>query len=481
MTLREQLRAKLTAAKSALDAGNSEEYATLKAEAEALAQRVKDSDALTAMENDIGDDPTPIRPTLPAKTSGRQGTLPSVPDPKDEEPQTHPATKAAYVKRFGTIDAEVHQIMTEVHGGNYIEKYFEHKVAFRNYLRRGEKGLTPEQDRLLRELVLTPQWTQIALEEGIDSIKSYKATMVEASDILGGYTVPVDFNSKFIEELPEQSIMRNLATVITTSRDSVEMLKATGGNGKYTSPVRVSWVPETMAVGDMTSQNVQFGVERINVHTSMAEAVLSQNLVEDTAFPIESYLASKLAEAAAIDENDQFLTGSGVGRPWGILPGGANTRGMPEVNSGLASAIDWDSLIKLTWRVPAQYRNNNARWLAEKATYEYLALLKDGNGQYLWRRDWGNNATEGSQGHMAPLQGYGTLEHETMPSVAAQAYPMLFGDFSAYIIVDRIGMSIQRYLDGTQARQNTVLYVMKRRLGGQLMEPWKITALKVSA
>jgi HK97 family phage major capsid protein len=275
--------------------------------------------------------------------------------------------------------------------------------------------------------------------------------------------------------------MRQLATVISTSRDSVEMLKATGGDGRYTSPVRVSWVPETLSVGALTPQNVTFGTERIYVHTSMAEAVLSQNLIEDTAFPIESYLSSKLSEAAAIDENDMFLTGDGVGHPMGILPGGANSHAIRETVSGSNSAITWDGLISLTFNVPAQYRSARARWLAEKATYEDLALLKDANGQYLWRREWGNNAGEGSQGNMAPLMGYGTLEHEAMPSVATSAFPVLFGEFSGYYIVDRIGMTIQRFLDGTQARQNTVLYVMKRRLGGQLLEPWRLSVLKIAS
>lgn len=480
MSLREQLRAKLDAAKSALDAGNTEEYETLKGEALAIKSRIQQEDELIELENEVGEEPKSMRPTLPAKATGRQGTLPPAEEPR-EEYKTPTATKAAYVKKFGTIDEEVNQLMVEVHGKDYIEKYFAHKSAFNRYLRSGESRLDRDQEAILHEMVLTPNLMKSALIEGIDDVRSFKATMVEASDVLGGYTVPVDFSSKFIEELPEISIMRNLATVISTSRDSVEMLKATGADGKYSSPVRVSWVPETLAVGDLTPQNVTFGMERINVHTSMAEAVLSQNLVEDTAFPLESYLAKKLSEAAAVDENDQFLIGSGVGRPWGILPGAANTQGIPEVVSGFASTLDWDSLIGVTYAVPAQYRNAGARWLAEKSTYETVAKFKDGSGQYVWRREWGNNATEGSQGHMAPLQGYSTLEHEAMPSIAASAYPVLFGDFSAYHIVDRIGMTIQRYLDGTQARQNTVLYVMKRRLGGKLLEPWKLTALKVAA
>jgi HK97 family phage major capsid protein len=57
----------------------------------------------------------------------------------------------------------------------------------------------------------------------------------------------------------------------------------------------------------------------------------------------------------------------------------------------------------------------------------------------------------------------------------------VFGDLTGYTIVDRIGMTVERYLDSATARQNLVYYVMRRRLGGQVTEPWRLAAQLVSA
>ena len=39
---------------------------------------------------------------------------------------------------------------------------------------------------------------------------------------------------------------------------------------------------------------------------------------------------------------------------------------------------------------------------------------------------------------------------------------------------------LKRYLDSQTARQNLVYFVMRRRLGGELIETWKTVAHKVS-
>jgi HK97 family phage major capsid protein len=216
----------------------------------------------------------------------------------------------------------------------------------------------------------------------------------------------------------------------------------------------------------------------------MATVPMSRNLVEDAAFNIESYLSQKLAEASAIDEDNRFLTGDGVGKPQGILPGGTNGLSLTEVVSGGASTLTFGAsdkgLVPLTFGIAAQYRQN-AVWIAEKATYQAISQLTDGNGQYLWRSLFGNNSAQGGSNNLPALLGYPVLEQEAMPSIGSNAYPIIFGDLRGYTIVDRIGMQVERYLDSTTAVTNTIKYVMRRRLGGQVTEPWRFTVQKVAA
>jgi HK97 family phage major capsid protein len=256
-----------------------------------------------------------------------------------------------------------------------------------------------------------------------------------------------------------------------TSRDKVEIPVATGGDGQYTSAVRVTWVDETPTAG-ASETNLTFGMESVPVHTVMAETPLSRNLIEDAAFNIEGYLTEKFAEASAVDEDNRFLTGDANGKPQGILPDSGNSLSLTEAVSGAASTLTWDGLLTLVYSIDGQYRAN-ANLIAEKATYLAIRKLKDGEGQYLWQPD--NQA-----GQPTRLLGYPTLEQEAMPSITTNTYPIIFGDLRGYTIVDRIGMSVERYLDSSTARTNTVYYVMRRRLGGQVTEPWRFCVQKCS-
>ena len=73
------------------------------------------------------------------------------------------------------------------------------------------------------------------------------------------------------------------------------------------------------------------------------------------------------------------------------------------------------------------------------------------------------------------------VEATDMPDVAANAYPIVFGDFNqAYTIVDRVGLSVQRD-NFTQATAGNVRYVARRRVGGQVVLAEAIRKQKVSA
>ena len=382
--------------------------------------------------------------------------------------------KAAYVKRFGTPDQEIEGVLKDLHGSNYVGAYWDQKAAFNRYLRGGEGNMKPGDDKLLKGVVMTPEAVKDALDQGIDTVGALKATMVESADSLGGYLVPVDFQTRVIQRLQGLTVMRGRASTITTNRDRVEMPKLTGGDNQYTSPVRVTWVDEVPTAGTAAT-NLTFGLEGIPVHTVMAETPLSRNMIEDAAFPIETYLSQKFAEASAIDEDNKFLIGDGVGKPQGILPGGVNGLNLTEVSTGSSGALTWGGLIDVPYAIASQYRQNGV-WLGNRRAYGLVRKITIAtSGDYAWQPF---QFVGGGEGQPPMLLGYQTLEQEILPDVAAGAYPFVFGDLGGYLIVDRIGMTVERYLDSQTARQNLVYYVMRRRLGGQLVETWRFAVSK---
>jgi len=470
MNLRERLAATLAEAKAALEAGNLEQGKALRAEAETLKAALVELEELDAMKT-----PAPMRPPMPGAGEGSRPAGAA----SGSQKAASPSVKAFYQTRFGEPDAAIKAVLVDLYGADYEAKYWTQKRAFNVYLRSHPQQALPDWvETAGRQVVLTPLAVKDALEQGMD-VGALKATMVESSDVLGGYIVPVDFQSTVIERLRGMTVMRGRANPMQTSRDAVEMPKATGGDGQYTSAVRVTWVDEVPTAG-AAATNLTFGMERLPIHTVMAETVLSRNLIEDAAFNIESYLAAKFAEAAAIDEDNRFLVGDGDGKPQGILPDGVNGLSLTEVVSGNASLLTFDGLIGLTFGIDAQYRQN-AYWVGEKATFLAISKLRDGNDQYLWRDMFGDNQRIGGAGRMPSLLGYPVLEQEAMPTITGNAYPLVFGDLKGYTIADRIGMSVERYLDSTTARTNTVIFVMRRRLGGQVAEPWRFAVQKVAA
>jgi HK97 family phage major capsid protein len=67
-----------------------------------------------------------------------------------------------------------------------------------------------------------------------------------------------------------------------------------------------------------------------------------------------------------------------------------------------------------------------------------------------------------------------------MPNVAASAYPIIFGDWSGYRIVDRVGLSVlvNPYI---RATEGITRMHATRRVGGRAIQAAKFRKLKISA
>ena len=466
MNLKEQLIAKVEGAQKALAAGDVERAKTLRAEAEKLAEMIREEKALEGLTKDLAD---AARPPLPGQGEG------TTPQPKNENEKENPVVNLIVKSAVGQVDRDVELVLRDLYGADYNDILYNHRRAFQKYLRAGELALSGDEIRMLKTVVFTPDAVKDALLQGYD-LQALKTTMVEASDVLGGYIVPLDFQARVIQRVAATAIIRQRAQVVRTSHKRVEFPLATGGNDQYPTNVRVTWVDETPTAGTADT-NLTWGRIGIDVNTVMAEATVTRDLVEDAAFNLETYLVRALGEAVAIDEDNQFLTGNGAGRPYGLLPDSGNGLGLTEVNSGNASALTWDGLINLVYAIPSQYRQN-AVWIMNRNTVRDIRKLKDSSGNYLW------DATEfrgGAGGQQPTLLGFPVLEHEGMPDVGANAYPIIFGDLSGYFVVDRVGMSIERFLDSSTARQNQIIFLLRRRVGGRAVETWRFAVQKVAA
>ena len=393
--------------------------------------------------------------------------------------------KSFVTLKYGETDAATKAVISDLYGSkfNYNQARHDQMGAFVKYVRFGENRLSATESALLhasaKNIILRPDMIKAEIDAG-RTVGEIKATLEEASNDLGGFLVPEDYRTEIIKRLMGVTVVRGRARVVTTTRDAVEWPTLEGGNNVYTSAVRVTWVDETPANASVAETNPTFGMKRIPVHTVMARTNLSQNLLEDSAFNLLEIMSGLFAEAMAVDEDAQFLTGTGAGRPYGVLGDRANgaqnspVTGVTDVNSGNASAVTADGFIDLVYSLPAQYRANAVHVLA-RTTLRDTRKLKDGDGRYIW-------AAGLTAGQPQSLLGYAAFESENMDAIAANAYVDIFGSWrDGYIIADRVGMTVERVKDTTTVGTNQVALFARRRLGGQVVAPWAFAALQCSA
>lgn len=375
---------------------------------------------------------------------------------------------AVYAMKFGDESSEQKSIMADLVGNDYRQQLAEQHAAFAKYLRWGEKMLELREVKLLLKQIFPWSQVEYLLKAGM-SIAEVKTTMVEAQGTLGGYAVPPSMQAAIVSRLPGRSVVRSGgATVIElTAGNSVEVPIYTGGDSRYRGAVRGEWGNETKTP---TAKNATLGMTPVIAQVYTYKVGFSQSLVEDAANLI-SLVQDDISDTLLIDEDEAFLIGDGTNKPLGVLPSSANGNSLSTVNSGHASALTADGIIGLSDGIDEQYMDR-ARFVFNKATGTAIRKLKSGSGEYLFDRDVANN--------IRTLAGYPFARSEAMPDVAGSAFPIIFGDFSGYWIVQKAGMTIMRMQDSNTGI-NKVEYHVRRRIGGRVVKPWTFCLQYVSA
>jgi HK97 family phage major capsid protein len=395
----------------------------------------------------------------------------------------HPAIKAAYVKKYGELDAGAAQIYKELYGTDDYATLYTMKMADLN--RYCKSGYMDPQ--LSRMVLLAPDQIYAAVLSGVpvsEGNYTIKATMIEAQDTLLGYMVPETLNMDMIQRLPGMTVVRGLAREFDTGGDQLSFLVRRGGGKRYIGQMRSKQTSESPSAGTFDTNPI-FGKISIPVHVNLLKVPVSKSGLEDSKLDVmNQVLMPEIQTEGAQTEDGQFLTGTGAGEPQGILNGTA-ANGAPfntDVavrNSGAASTLQFDPIVKAPWDLAGQYRNKrnpSTAWAFTSLTGSVLASMQDNTGAYLWTEAHGANA----QGNPDTLRGWQYKESEALPEIAANTYPVIFGDFSGYRIVDRVGMSITRYDDSATADTDSVVFFVRRRYGGQLAEGYRLVVIKIA-
>ncbi len=410
-----------------------------------------------------------------------------------EKTANQAAMKAWYTQSTGgkDIDGDLDRVLTDMYG-NYRQLRWAKAADFVRFVRSGRSD--PKLEKLV---VYTPDQVMYELAGGMtvaDLKAAMKATQLESQDTSGGYLVPEDFRDSVVTRLQGLTQMRSVAETITTASDRVTMPVSDGGDDRYTGSVRVFKVDES-PTSTQAATNALFSQTTVPVYTIMAHVAVSKNLIDDSrgAASILPYLNTQFSTAYSIFEDEQFIVGNGIAGPQGVLKDA--TTGGPYIfsygsiqrqASGGATSIIGDAIRNQPYQLATQYRSAGCKWFMSRGSVRVMKNLKDGTGDYLWA----DRNQQLMLGQPPKLEGYEIAETEVLASpttasgtaYTANVYPILFISKGSYLIVDKAGgMDVQRYDDSTTAKANSIVLVMRRRVGGQVILPWGISTMQVAA
>lgn len=278
------------------------------------------------------------------------------------------------------------------------------------------------------------------------------------TDSEGGYLVPDEYERRLVKALEDENVMRNLCTIIRTESGERKIpLVASHGTA--------SWVDEE---GSIPDSDDAFGQLTIGAHKLATMIKVSDELLQDSVFDVESYIASEFARRIGAAEEEAFITGNGSAKPTGLLH--ATLGASAGVTTASSTTMTGEELIDLEHSVRAVYRRNSV-FLMNDSTIKALRKLKDGEGRFLWEPGLKEGAPDMLLGHRIVTSNF-------MPEIAASAKTILFGDFSKYWIADREGRSFQR-LNELYAATGQVGFRATQRVDGRLILAEAIKCLQM--
>ena len=297
-------------------------------------------------------------------------------------------------------------------------------------------------------------WNAMRVKAPMPSVLN---ALQEGTDSEGGYLVPDEFERTLVEALEEENVFRTLAHVIkTSSGDRKIPVVASKGSA--------SWVDEEGAYQESDDAFSQVSIGAYKLGTMIK---VSEELLADSVFDLEAYISKEFARRIGAREEESFFNGDGKGKPLGILAaaGGAEVG----VTAASATAITADEVIDLFYSLKAPYRKN-AVWLLNDATVKQIRKLKDTTGQYLWQPSLVAGTPDTILGRPVKTSAF-------MPTAAAGAKTIAFGDFKYYWIADRQGRTFKK-LSELFAATGQVGFMGTQRVDGKLILPEAIKVLQ---
>jgi HK97 family phage major capsid protein len=336
----------------------------------------------------------------------------------------------------------------------------ERKDMFFRAMSVGPENMGREEVKAFREAFSVRRGSDLDERQTQITIGESKALTV-GDNTTGGYLAPPEFIQDIIKGVQLISPIRPLAQVRQTNRRSVQYPVRSG-------VFSAKWVSETGTRAE--TAGLTYALEEIPNHELYADILVSDQDLEDAAFNLEQEILDNCTEQFAKAEGAAFVNGSAMGQPEGMLTN-SNISATTQTTSatGLISAA---GIIQIWTDLKTVYAKN-ATWLLNRASIGQVRSLADSQGRYLWEP----GLADGTPPNLLGSPYVEVPDMPNTPTTATTTYPVIYGNIKrGYLIVDRIAVIVRR-LQEKYAETGQVAYLVRKRVGGQVVLPEAIRKL----
>lgn len=383
------------------------------------------------------------------------------------------------LQTLGDVRSQIEAVQTKLarpgafgegNGGDRPSKEAQdYKGAFLHWLRNPGD---PERRTALQQRAKELRRVEAKAFGDEDGFETRATQTVTSTGSAGGFALPEVIERAIARLSVDISPIRQIATVrMVGSPDYKELFDVNGA--------AFEWVGEAGTRSQTNTPDLAEVAPTFGMASAKPQA--SEESLDDLFFDVEDWLISSAAEAIAQGEGASFVSGNGTNKPTGFLAGPTPVTTVDAsrafgtlqyIAGGQAAAMPTsaDLFYDVIYSLRARYRAN-ARWVTSKLVLAAMRKYKDSQNQYLWQPSL-------VVGQPATFLGYPVTEAEDMPAVAANAFPIAFGDFrEGYLIADRVGMRMTRDEITTPG---FVKFYVRKRLGGKIRNSQAIKLLKIA-
>jgi HK97 family phage major capsid protein len=327
-------------------------------------------------------------------------------------------------------------------GGNRDAGQDEYRRAFQQYLRFGREGMAEEARAILNQRRAPVEQRDMftgGSGAGIPGVSS------------GGFFVPVGFVQDVIQTMRYSGPMVDESVTGLMVTDVGNILPYPSENDSSVTGERIGEGQQVTDV-DVSLGQILFGAYKYS--TRMVK--VSIELLEDSAFDLESFLTREFALRLGRSLNMDFTlgTGSANSQPQGIIPatlasGTLLTATGSSTNDGTSAggnSVGSDDLISLEHSVDPLYRAG-ASYMASDSTWSAVRRVKDKFGNLLWQRSLIAGQPDLINGHPMLVNPYMDVLQTQSSSPAVTRNVILFGQMRRYMVRRVRSLSVLRLVE----------------------------------